>query len=86
MMSDRWNYEMHGEHLYVCRNLHEKGDKCDYEPVTVDDIERYRERIALLEKAATDVVESEFDSRRQQATHWHNPTIDILARVLESGQ
>ena len=47
-------------------------------------------RIAELEAelqavvdAAKDVVESEADARRQQATHWKNPTIDILEQAIK---
>jgi hypothetical protein len=28
------------------------------------------------------VVKSEADARRQQVTHWHNPTIDILEQAI----
>ncbi len=39
--------------------------------------------IAELREAARAVVESDADARRQQVTHWKNPTIDALAALLE---
>jgi hypothetical protein len=40
----------------------------------------------IMLKAVVDagkaVVESEADARRQQVTHWQNPTIDILEQAI----
>ena len=42
-----------------------------------------RVEVAELREAARAVVESDADARRQQVTHWKNPTIDALAALLE---
>lgn len=51
-MSERWNFEMQDGKLMVCHNLHNKGQPCEYEPATRDDIEYFRKRIAELEAVA----------------------------------
>ena len=39
---------------------------------------------AKLREAAQAVVETDADARRQQITHWKNPTIDALAAAIET--
>ena len=43
-----------------------------------------RAELDKLREAAQDVVESDADARRQQVTHWKNPTIDALAALLKA--
>lgn len=53
-------------------------------------VEQYEKRIAELQATIEKqrelmeaVAESDADVRRQQATHWCNPTIDIMAQHLK---
>ena len=41
------------------------------------------EAVQAVVDAGKAVVESEADARRQQATHWKNPTIDILEQAIK---
>ena len=40
-------------------------------------------KLQAVVDAGKTVVESEADARRQQATHWKNPTIDILEQAIK---
>ena len=40
-------------------------------------------KLQAVVDAGKAVVESEADARRQQATHWKNPTIDILEEAIK---
>jgi len=44
---------------------------------------RVREAVQAVVDAGKSVVESEADARRQQVTHWQNPTIDILEQAIK---
>jgi hypothetical protein len=46
----RWNFEDGGDGIIlVCKNLHDKGEKCEYERLTVTDAEAMISRISVLE-------------------------------------
>ena len=46
-------------------------------------IAELEQQLTELREAARAVVETDADARRQQVTHWKNPTIDALAALLE---
>lgn len=54
MESARWNYEATDTEVLVCREYHEKGEKCQYERMhpaeIVQMLNTYRSRILELER------------------------------------
>lgn len=57
MDSARWNFEATDDGVVVCRDTHEKGDKCEYERMhpaeVVQLLNEYRARILELERLAS---------------------------------
>ena len=44
-----WNFKDIGDgKIAVCKNEHERGDKCEYEPLTIEDADQMMSYIALL--------------------------------------
>lgn len=52
----KWNFEATGDSIYVCRDLHEKGDKCDYEKMTVQEV------LELIEKFRSTILDMEVNN------------------------
>ena len=55
----------------------------DYDDGWNEGFEFGRAKLQAVVDAAKAVVESEKDARRQQVTHWQNPTIDILEQAIK---
>lgn len=75
-MSDihRWNFEDGGdEGVRVCKNLHDKGHECDYEPLTAADAEQMASQIAMLQTKLAEALDYASGERNTGA----NPMIQI---------
>lgn len=49
----RWNFELGDDELLVCRNDHDKGDKCHYESLTLD------ETLEIINQLRSTIIELE---------------------------
>ena len=69
------------ENERLMEHIDELEEIIAFQTIQVDEMEA---QIAKLREAAQAVVETDADARRQQITHWKNPTIDTLAAALEA--
>jgi len=52
----------------------------------IKEVWKVSEAVQAVVDAGKSVVESEADARRQQVTHWKNPTIDILEEAIKASE
>ncbi|MGD9157166.1 MAG: hypothetical protein PVG39_02045 [Desulfobacteraceae bacterium] len=49
----RWNFEADDENVYACQNLHEKGEKCDYEKLSPYEI------VKIIDEMRAEIIKIE---------------------------